>query len=360
MSRRVHNFSAGPSTLPHTVLEEARDELVEFRGLGMSLLEMSHRGGAYEAVHEETVQRLRTVFSVPEHFELLLLQGGATLQFSMVPLNLLRAGRSAGYVDGGAWGRKALADAALVGDAYAAWTRGTGVPRLPTVYEVELRADTRYLHVTSNETVDGIQLHQWPDVAVPLVVDMSSDIGTRDVPWDRVAVVYAGAQKNLGPAGVTLVFVHREVLTETSRDLGSYLRYDVHAADRSLHNTPPVFSIWLLGKVAAWMARSGGIAAMQQAAVHRSAAVYDAIDASDGFYRSPVDAGSRSRVNVVFRLLTQELEDRFVKDAEAASLVNLRGHRSVGGIRASLYNAMPLEGVDALVSFMHAFRETHA
>jgi phosphoserine aminotransferase len=358
---RVHNFCAGPCTLPVSVLEEVRAELVDFRGSGMSVIEMSHRSPEYEDVHEEALALFRETFAIPDGFVVLLLQGGATLQFATVPMNVLRPGERAGYVRSGAWGKGALKDAQAVADAYPAWDgEPFGFARMPAAAELEVREGTRYLHVTSNETIEGIRLTDFAEIGVPLVADMSSDYLSRPVPWDRFDVVYGGVQKNLGPAGLAVVVIRDAVLAETSRDLPSYLRFDAHADKNSLLNTPPMFSIWAMGKMLRWIRDQGGATAMAERAARRSGVVYDAIDGSEGFYRSPVDPGSRSHMNVVFRTPSDELDAGFVKAARDEGLVNLKGHRSVGGIRASIYNAMTDEGVDALVSFMRAFHEANA
>ena len=360
MSSRVVNFSAGPSMLPPEVLAEAQAEFLDFRGTGMSLIEMSHRGKVYTAVHEEAADRFAAVLGIPDDFEVLLLQGGATLQFSMVPMNLLH-GRQAGYVASGAWAAKAIADAGVYGDAYVAWDgEPHGYARMPRRGEVEVRPGTRYLHVTSNETIGGTQMWDWPEANVPLVGDMSSDIASRRIPWDRFDLVYAGAQKNLGPSGLTVVAIRKSALEGTRRDLGAYLGYRGHAAAGSMLNPPPVFAIYLMGKVMRWIESQGGIDAMEQSARKKAAVLYDAIDGSDGFYRGPVDTASRSLMNVVFRLPDEEAEAAFLAGAGAAGLVNLEGHRSVGGVRASLYNAMPIAGVEALAGFMASFRAASA
>ena len=357
MIGHIANFSAGPSTLPASVMEEARDQLVDYRGTGMSLIEMSHRGPYYTEVHTETTSLAREVFDTPDDFEVLFIQGGATLQFSMVPMNLLGDGRPAGYVISGSWAKKAFSDARIYGKAYKAWDGAAeGFRRMPRSEDLQLQPGSRYLHVTSNETIGGIQMFAWPDVGVPLVADMSSDFMSRSIPWNLFDLVYGGAQKNLGPPGVTIVFVRRSVLETTNRDLGAYLRYDVHADEDSLYNTPPVFSIWMVGKVLKWVVARGGVAAMEAAAHTKSEVLYGAIAASDDFYRSPVEPESRSLMNVVFHLPTEDLEAEFIAAATDAGLVGLKGHRSVGGCRASLYNAMPLDGVEALVRFMARFK----
>ena len=354
---RAINFSAGPSTLPRSVLEETRNELVDFEGTGMSLVEMSHRGGVYSAVHEEVIALARDVFRVPEEFTVLLLQGGATLQFSMVPMNLLHDRRSGGYVVTGSWAKKALTDADYYGQTYVAWDGADfGYGRSPHPDEIDVTSNTRYLHLTSNETIGGIQMFEWPDLGVPLVADMSSDYVSRPIPWGLFDLVYGGAQKNLGPSGVTIVFVRTSALDSSNRDLGSYLRYDLQAEGNSLNNTPPVFAIWVVGKVLRWIEAKGGLEAMDRAARAKAGLLYAAIDDSDGFYSSPVERESRSLMNVVFRLPTEKLESAFISVGEAAGLVGLKGHRSVGGCRASIYNAMPLEGVEELASLMTKFR----
>jgi phosphoserine aminotransferase len=357
---RVHNFCAGPCTLPLPVLEEVQAELLDFRGAGMSVIEMSHRSAEYGAVHEEALALFRENYAVPEDFSILFLQGGATLQFAIVPMNLLREGTSAGYVRSGTWGKGALKDAAAWGDAYAAWDgEAVSFTRMPSDGELEIRLGTRFLHVTSNETIEGIRMAAFPEVEIPLVADMSSDYLSRRVPWDRFDAVYGGAQKNLGPAGLAVVVVRTALLEEIETDLPSYLRLDAHAAKDSLMNTPPMFAIYVTGKVLRWIRKEGGVEAMEERAARRSGAVYDAIDSSEGFYRSPIEPAHRSHMNVVFRTASDELDAGFLKGAEHEGLVNLKGHRSVGGMRASIYNAMPDEGVDALVSFMHGFRDTN-
>ncbi len=354
---RAVNFCAGPCTLPLSVLEEAQAEFVDYAGTGMALIEMSHRSKEYDQVHNETLDLVRSLFAVPEEFEILLLQGGATLQFAMVPLNLLAGGASAGYVVSGSWGSAAFKDAVHHGDVHLAWDGSeAGFTRMPTTDEIEIRPEWRYLHVTSNETIHGIRMTEWPETDVRLVGDMSSDYLSRPIPWERFDVVYGGAQKNLGPAGLAIVFVRRSVLAETNRNMAAYLRWDIHADKNSLYNTPPVFAIYMMGKTLGWIQSQGGLAAMEAAARARADLVYNAIDTSDGYYRSPVDPAARSLMNIVFRLPDEESEARFIAEAKQQQLLSLKGHRSVGGIRASLYNAMPMSGVEALASFMESFR----
>ena len=356
---RAHNFCAGPCTLPLSVLTELGDEMVDFDGSGMSLIEMSHRSEEYEAVHTATLDALRRLSAVPEDFHVLLVQGGASLQFAMVPQNLLGPGRRAGHVLSGAWAAKAFADAERVGDAYRAWTPDQGPTRMPEPAEVELAEGTSYLHVTSNETIEGVRMTGFAGFGARLVADMSSDYLARPIDWEHFDLVYGGAQKNLGPAGLSVVFVRSSLLEIIPESVPSYLRYDYHAKANSLANTPPTFAVWAMGKVLAWMEDQGGVTMMEQRAAARSARIYDVIDASDGFYTNPVDVAHRSHTNVVFRLGNPELEPTFLAEAEAARLLNLKGHRSVGGMRASIYAGLPDESVDVLASFMTDFIARH-
>ena len=360
-STRVHNFCAGPCTLPVSVLEEVRDELLDFGGTGMSIVEASHRADAYDAVHMGALADFRELASVPDDFTILFLQGGASLQFGLVPMNLLAPGDSAGYVNSGAWGGKALSEARLVADVYEAWSGAEGdFSRMPGTDEIEVRDGAMFVHLASNETIGGIRFPDFPEVGLPLVADMSSDFLSRPIDWDRFDLVYGGAQKNLGPAGLAVVVVRTDLLGRSGRDLVSYLDYRTHASTDSMANTPPMFPIYVMGKVLAWMKASGGLGEFERRARERAGLVYGAIDGSDGWYRSPVDVASRSHMNIVFRLPDEDLEKRFVAEAAAAGMVNLKGHRSVGGIRASVYNAMPVESVQTLVGFMADFRSASA
>ncbi|MEL6985594.1 MAG: 3-phosphoserine/phosphohydroxythreonine transaminase, partial [Actinomycetota bacterium] len=350
------NFCAGPCTLPMSVITELADELPDFGGTGMSLIEMSHRDPVYDEVHHGTIDALRRLCAVPDDFSILLLQGGATLQFAMVPMNLLGSGQVGAYSVTGSWAKKAIADAAKIGQTAVAWDGGDdGYRAMPTADDLDVPDGVRYLHTTSNETIGGIRLPEFYDLPVRQVADMSSDYLTRAIPWDRFDLVYGGAQKNLGPAGLAVVFVRNSVLEEIPESVPSYLSFATHAKADSLANTPPVFSVWATGKVLSWIEANGGVPAMEKRAAERSAMVYDAIDGSGGFYRSPVAAVDRSHTNVVFRLPSEELESAFLAEATTANLVNLKGHRSVGGIRASIYNALPTESVSALVDHMAAF-----
>lgn len=355
---RAHNFCAGPCTLPESVVGALGDEMLEFGDSGMSVIEMSHRSPDYEAIHREALDLLRSLYNVPDDFDVLLLQGGASLQFAMVPMNLLPGDGLAGHVVGGAWGAKAIADAAKVGSTYVAWSgEESSFTRMPKPAELTVRPDTTYLHVTSNETIEGVRMPTFDGFDGRLVADMSSDYLSRPIDWPLFDLVYGGAQKNLGPAGLAVVFVRKSIVEQGPTNLPDYLRYGYHAKADSLANTPPVFAIWAMGKVLRWMDDNGGVPGMETRSIERSKLVYDAIDSSEGFYRNPVDTDYRSRMNVVFRLPTPELESEFLTMAAEEQLLNLKGHRSVGGIRASIYNGLPTPSVEALVSFMAGFAQ---
>ncbi|MGY9074696.1 MAG: 3-phosphoserine/phosphohydroxythreonine transaminase [Acidimicrobiales bacterium] len=363
---RVHNFCAGPCTLPVTVLEELQDGMVEFGDSGMSLIEMSHRSDAYDAVHQETLSLLRELCSVPDDVEVMLLQGGASLQFAMLAMNLLIDDRPGGYIRSGSWGNKAHSDAQkVIGSqgpvsTYVAWDGADSkYMTMPTAADLTVDPASRFVHVTTNETIGGVRLNEVPDLSVPVVADMSSDYLSRPIDWDRVDVVYGGAQKNLGPAGLAVVFARRSLIDEAPA-LPSYLSYKTHADNDSLANTPPMFPIWAMGGVLRWMRDLGGLTELEARAAKRSGQIYDAIDSSGGYFRSPVDRNSRSHMNIVFRVgaddaASAELEPVFLSEAAAADMVNLAGHRSVGGMRASTYNALPDESVTALTDFMSDF-----
>lgn len=352
---RAHNFGAGPCTLPTEVLEEAQSELLDFEGSGMSVVELSHRSATYDGVHREALRLLRSVSGVPDDFEILLVQGGATLQFGMIPMNVA-SDRPVGYVMSGSWAEAAFGDAVLVADAYQAWDgAGSGYTTMPDPSEIALRPDTRYLHVTTNETINGIRMIQFPDLGVPLVADMSSEYLARPIAWELYDLVYGGVQKNLAPAGLSVVFVRRSVIEEAPESLPRYLRLGWHSAADSLANTPPMFSIYVMAKVLARIESSGGILALEARSAEKSGLIYGVIDGSDGFYRNPVDRRVRSHMNVVFRLPTEDLEREFVDAADRSGLVGLKGHRSVGGCRASLYAALSMESVATLAEFMTDF-----
>ncbi|MFO8064463.1 MAG: 3-phosphoserine/phosphohydroxythreonine transaminase [Spirochaetota bacterium] len=354
---RKYNFYAGPSTLPVAVLNELEEEIADYRGQGLSMIETSHRSKMYEKVHNEAISLLRELLAVPEDREILFLGGGATLQFSMVPMNFLGNQKSCDMVVSGAWAKKALSDAQKLGTVKVLFDGAEGhYTSLPDPADVRPHEDAAYLHITSNETIGGLQWKEFPDTGdVPLVADMSSDIAGRRVPMEKFDLVYAGAQKNLGPAGVTVVIMKKDMLDKARNDLPVYLSYATHVEKNSLHNTPPVFSIYAMQKVLAWLKANGGIEAAEKRNEEKAGLIYQAMESSGGFYVSPVERAYRSTMNVVFRLPTEELETLFVQEAEAAGMLGLKGHRSVGGVRASLYNAVPLEGAQTLAEFMKDF-----
>jgi phosphoserine aminotransferase len=358
---RKRNFYAGPSTLPVAVLEQIRDQVVDTQGKGLSMIETSHRGSMYETVHNEAIELLRGLLGLPKDRRVLFLGGGATLQFAMVPMNLLGKGAGCDYVLSGAWAQKAVADARLLGTVRLAFDGASAkFTALPKAASVKVPSDSAYLHLTSNETIGGIQWKEFPQTgSVPLVADMSSDIMSRRIPAERFGLIYAGAQKNLGPAGLTVVIIAEGLLERSPKELPAYLSYRIHAEDNSLYNTPPVFAVWVLGLMLKWAQEQGGLAAIEKANEEKAALIYRAIDSSAGFYRSPVDPAVRSTMNVVFRLASEELEKKFVAESEKAGMLGLKGHRSVGGCRASLYNGMPLEGARDLASFMREFASSN-
>ena len=354
---RKYNFYAGPSTLPVPVLEKLRAEIVDTQGQGLSMIEASHRGGMYEAMHNETLELLRELLAVPKDRRILFLGGGATLQFAMVPMNLLPKGGTCDYVLSGAWAKKAVTDAKALGAVRLAFDGTAGnFTTLPAPGSLKVPADSAYLHLTSNETIGGIQWKEFPDSGgVPLAADMSSDILSRRIPVERFGLIYAGAQKNLGPAGLTVVIIAESLLERCPKSLPAYLSYQTHAEENSLYNTPPAFAVWVTGLVLKWVKEQGGLPAVEKLNREKAALIYQAVDGSAGFYRSPVDKAVRSLMNVVFRLPSEELEKKFVAESEKAGMLGLKGHRSVGGCRASLYNGMPLEGARALASLMKDF-----
>ncbi|MFH1529833.1 MAG: 3-phosphoserine/phosphohydroxythreonine transaminase [Pseudomonadota bacterium] len=355
---RIYNFSAGPATLPLPVLEQARDEFVDFKGIGMSLVEASHRGKAYDQVHSEAMGLFKELLGLPDNYKVLFLGGGATLQFSMIPLNLLPEGGSCDFTLTGTWSKKACNDAKKVGNVNLVYD-GTAekYTRMPDPSELTLDPNAAYLHLTSNETIAGTQWKAWPDSgAVPLVCDMSSDIMSRPIPAEKFGLIYAGAQKNLGPAGLGVVIIREDLLERNPRDLTAYLSYKTHADADSLYNTPPVFPIWMVKMVLEWVKAQGGLPAMERLAKERSELLYGCMAASSGYYRCPVEERTRSTMNVVWRLPTEDLEKQFIAEALAAGFSGLKGHRSVGGCRASIYNAMPVKGITSLVEFMNEFQ----
>jgi phosphoserine aminotransferase len=358
MTERIFNFSAGPAVLPLSVLEEAQRDLVALPGVGMSVMEISHRSKVFDEIIGKAESGLRELMGIPENYHVLFLQGGASLQFSMVPMNFLPAGASADYVLTGSWGKKALKEARKVGTANVAATMADGgFTRVPGQDELMLDPNAAYVHFTTNETIEGVEWKQEPEVGqVPLVADASSDILSHPIPVEKYALIYAGAQKNMGPSGVTLVIIRDDLLQRIPENLATMLDYRTHTESKSLYNTPNTFGIYIIMLVTKWLKEQGGLSGMQRQNEEKARLLYEAIDATD-FYRGHADADSRSIMNVTFRLPSEELEKKFAQEATAQGLDGLKGHRSVGGIRASIYNAFPREGVEALVSFMKEFEK---
>jgi phosphoserine aminotransferase len=364
---RAINFNAGPAALPLAALERAQREFVDFAGSGMSVMEHSHRGKEYEAVHNEAIALVRDLYGVPQSYDVLFLQGGASHQFAMVPMNVLPAGKSADYVITGAWGEKALAEARIVAAlqgarVHVAADTGTGdgkeksYVRVPTASEMKLDPEAAYVHLTSNETIHGVQFATFPDTgSVPVVCDMSSDFGWRPFDVSRFSLIYAGAQKNIGPSGIALILAKKELVAGARKDIPKIFQYRTHADNNSLYNTPPTFSIYLIRNVLAWTKDQGGLPVVEKHNREKARLVYAAIDAHPGFYKCPVETASRSVMNVVFRLPSEALEEKFVAEAKKQGMIGLKGHRAVGGIRASLYNAVTVEWAKALSDFMKDF-----
>ena len=356
VSGRIFNFSAGPGCLPVPVLEQAQADLVNYKGVGMSVLEMSHRSKTYDAIIKTAQADLREVLGIPEGYHVLFLQGGASLQFSMVPLNFLPKDGSADYLVTGAWSQGAVKEAKRVGTVnIAGTTESENFGRIPAQSELTLDAGASYVHFTSNNTIFGTEWATEPEVgSVPLICDASSDILCRSIDVSKYGLIYAGAQKNMGPAGVTTVIVRDDMLARIPDGLHTMLDYRTHVKKESLYNTPPCFAIYVVGLVLQWLKGLGGLEAMERINREKAGMLYDAIDATD-YYRGTAAPDSRSLMNVTFRLPNEDLEKKFVAEATAAGLDGLKGHRSVGGLRASIYNAFPTEGVKALVDFMKEF-----
>ena len=353
---RIYNFSAGPAVLPLTVLEEIQRDLVSLPAVGMSILEISHRSAAFESILAQAEADIRSLANIPSNYKVLFLQGGASLQFSMVPMNLLTAGSTADYIDSGSWAEKAIKEAKRVGSVnVAATTKGENYSRVPRQGELKLTPGAAYVHMTSNNTIEGTEYKELPAVGdVPLVSDTSSDMFSRPIDVTRHALIYSGAQKNMGPAGVTVVIVREDMLRRSNPSMPTMLNYAVHAENGSMYNTPPAFAVYALGLVMKWLVAAGGLATIATANERKAATLYGEVDRS-GFYRGTAHEECRSLMNVTFRLATEDLEKEFIKESTTAGLDGLKGHRSVGGMRASIYNAFPEEGVEALVSFMREF-----
>jgi len=355
----LYNFSAGPSTLPLPVLEKASRELIDFEGCGISLIEMSHRGKIYDKIHNETINLAREILEIPENFHIIFIQGGATLQFGMIPLSFLNKGMTADYIVTGSWSKKAFNDGKAVGITNIAWDgEGCNYNKIPSQGEIQLTKNAAYVHLCSNETIGGIQWQSFPETdGVPLIIDMSSEIMSRPLPWEKIGMAYAGTQKNLAPAGMSLIIINKSLAQKARTDLPSYLRYDLHIDKNSLYNTPPTFVIWMTNLTLNWIKSIGGLSMIEKLRDEKAKLIYDIIDQSNGFYINSIEKKSRSKMNIIWRLSEEKLEKKFLEGVEQAGLDGLKGHRSVGGFRASIYNAMPVEGVKTLSDFMKKFMD---
>lgn len=357
-TKRVHNFNAGPAAMPLSVLEKMRDELLNCGGSGMSVMEMSHRSAEFEAINDKAEQSLRRLLGIPAEYAVVFLQGGASLQFAMVPMNLAAPGKPVDVLHTGAWTTKAIEELKKVAECrLAASGEARKFARLPKAGEISFDANASYVHICTNNTIEGTQWHSIPDTgSVPIVADMSSDIASRPIDVKRFGLIFAGAQKNLGPSGVTVAIIRRDLADRGNDKIAKILQYRTFIKDKSLYNTPPTFGVYAMGLVLDWIEQQGGLSEIEKRNEAKAKLLYDALDAG-GYYKCPVEKDSRSRMNIVFRVAggDEAIEKKFVKEAEAAGLVGIKGHRSVGGMRASLYNAVGIDAVDALVSFMREF-----
>ena len=360
MVKRVYNFYPGPATLPLPVLEKARDELLDYHGLGMSVMELSHRSKEYDKLQEDASNLVRELMGLSDEYKVLWLQGGASTQFYMVPINMRLNSKPMEYVNTGAWSKKAIKEAKLYGDVkIVASSENEGFSYIPR--DIEFSEKAAYAHITGNNTIYGTEYHEWPDVPddVPLVCDMSSNLMDKVIDTKKFGVIYAGAQKNLGPAGVTLVIVREDLLDRVPENIPTMQKWRTHADKKSLFNTPPCWSVYICKLVLEYWKEQGGIKEIEKKNRKKAKMLYDIIDKSNGFYKGHAKTDSRSLMNVTFNLETPELEEECVKEAEKRELIGLKGHRSVGGMRASIYNAMTIEGVEKLAEFLKEFQETH-
>jgi phosphoserine aminotransferase len=360
--KRVMNFNPGPAAMPLEVLQEAKDELLDFAGTGMSILEVSHRSKDYEKVHNETQELLKELLGLGAGYKVLFMGGGAYTQFEVLPMNFLNAGQTADYIVTGSWAQKAFKEGKIVASSRGATARAAATTevdkkftRIPKPAECSFTDNAAYVHLTSNNTIFGTQWHTFPEVKVPLTADMSSDILWRPFDASKFSLIYAGAQKNLGPAGVAVIIIKEDFLAKAKEDLPTIFSYKTHAKENSLFNTPPVFAIYLVGKTLKWIKKNGGLANREKVNRAKGDLLYATIDKHADFFKAPVEKESRSYMNVVFRLPSEELETKFVDEAKKLDMIGLKGHRSVGGIRATLYNAVTLDTVKVLTSHMEDF-----
>ncbi|NJD21777.1 MAG: 3-phosphoserine/phosphohydroxythreonine transaminase [Melioribacter sp.] len=361
MDNRIYNFSAGPAILPVEVLLEAQKDFISYKGSGMNVMEMSHRGKIFDAIIKEADADLRKLLGIDDKFAILFLQGGATLQFSMVPLNLMPPKNKADYIVTGSWSEKAVKEGKRVGTVnIAATTKSENYTRIPKQSELKLDPDASYVHFTSNNTIYGTEWRSEPETGnIPLVCDASSDFLHKKLDMNKYGLIYAGAQKNIGPAGVTVVIIRKDLLERSSDSLHTYMNYKIHVDNESMYNTPTTFGIYIAGLVFKWLLNMGGLDEMYRRNVEKAKVLYDAFDSSDGYYKGTTVKENRSLMNVTYRLPNEQLEEKFIKEASAKGFSGLKGHRSVGGIRASIYNAFPKKGVEELVSFMSDFKKNN-
>ena len=363
MTTRPYNFSAGPATMPQAVLERAAAEMLDWQGTGMSVMEMSHRGAAFQSIHQAALQRLRSLLAIPPHFKILFMQGGALAENAIVPLNLSQGG-VVDVVITGSWSQKSYAEAARYAQAHvAASSKEQGYTHIPPAASWQLSAQTQYVHICSNETIHGVEFHELPNLQAlgcdaPLVIDFSSHVASRPIDWSRVGLAFGGAQKNLGPAGLTLVVVREDLLDRALPACPTAFNYREVANADSMYNTPPTYAIYMAGLVFEWLEQQGGMAAIEAANIAKADLLYGFLDASS-LFENRVQANCRSRMNVPFFLRDESLNEAFLAGAQQAGLLQLKGHKSVGGMRASIYNAMPLQGVQTLVDYMREFERTH-
>ncbi|MEI3614158.1 3-phosphoserine/phosphohydroxythreonine transaminase [Pseudogracilibacillus sp. SO30301A] len=360
--RNTYNFNAGPSALPTAVLEKAQQELTNFQGTGMSVMELSHRSKTFEDVHNEAITRFKKLYAIPDDYEVVFLQGGASLQFSMIPMNFLTQDHKAGYIMTGSWSEKAFKETKFFGEAYhIASSKEDQYRSIPEISANDFDANDAYVHLTSNNTIYGTQWQAFPDTGqVPLIADMSSDIMSKAIDINNFDMIYAGAQKNLGPSGVTVAIIRKSLLKKANKNLPSMLSYQTYVDKNSLYNTPPTFAIYMLGEVLKWIELQGGLEAIASNNEEKAKYIYDAIDNSNGFYVGHAEKNSRSLMNITFRVQNEELEKKFLAEAAEEGFVGLNGHRSVGGCRASTYNAVPPEACLALSEFMKDFQQKNS
>ena len=361
MANRVFNFNPGPSTIPLDVLKIVQSELLDYRGSGMSIIESSHRSPEYDEVNEQAIKLVREIFGLDDSYHVMFLTGGASQQFFQIPMNFLVGGKIGTYADTGTWSTKAIKEADVVGKAHVAFAgKEKGFVHIPTQDELDIPSGAAYLHITTNNTIKGTQYHYLPETnGAPLIADMSSDIACRRMDYKKFDMFYAGAQKNLGAAGTTLVVMSDALLQKSNESLPSLLNYKTQADKKSLYNTPPSFAIYVVKLVLEWIKNQGGLAAVEKTNVAKKDCIYQLMDQHSDYYRGTVEKESRSWMNLTMRLPSEELEKKFIAEAKAAGFVGLKGHRSVGGVRVSLYNAMPLEGAEKLAEFMEAFKKSN-